>query len=470
MTDKVEERLGDYYHELESRAEETTDSLLESAVLRGMERGKLRYAHKRRTYIGVTAAALILLLYIAVSSLGSLNVLPKQAKQQPKSWNQLEVFRPDVEHNITLKSALDAGYVQYFEKAVAESDGYKISVNGAVVDRRGLILLYTFENKTGKKVKVDGMVLKDKSGKDLKYGMYSSFYGGDKFTSPVTHDFFEVMWADSKFLERQLTVDFTIVENTPEAMLSSSTKYRTLLSVPITLDDLAIRTAGEEVSLNKTLAIAGQSMVLKKAYIGPTGVYVNMQYSPSNTMNIYSLIGTKLIQGEGIQAIELGNSISYGDPNDRTLVFANNNMDNDGTIKLTIKGIHALDKSKQKLVLDTDKMKIMQAPDQNLKWASVKKDHPAGEIALKYTAKNRGEGYEETMGSLGLDFTFTDGDGILHNLSTGDSHTLQQEQEGYSTTSYYFYFIGTEKLPQPLTFKLISYPHPILEPHSFKIR
>ncbi|MNC48845.1 hypothetical protein D3C75_979860 [compost metagenome] len=71
-----------------------------------------------------------------------------------------------------------------------------------------------------------------------------------------------------------------------------------------------------------------------------------------------------------------------------------------------------------------------------------------------------------------LDERFTDGKGIAHTINYDDislySHKVDITQEN-SPTLYYIN-LGSQTLPQPLTFKINSYPNPIKENVSLFIR
>ncbi|MEC0168812.1 hypothetical protein [Paenibacillus graminis] len=71
-----------------------------------------------------------------------------------------------------------------------------------------------------------------------------------------------------------------------------------------------------------------------------------------------------------------------------------------------------------------------------------------------------------------LDERFTDGKGGAHTINYDDfnlySHIVDITQEN-SPTQYYIN-LGSEALPQPLTFKINSYPNPIKENVSLFIR
>lgn len=85
---------------------------------------------------------------------------PVRAQLPPKSWGQLEVFRPIIADNLTIKSALDAGMLKEVNVSSPEIDGIQWTVNGIMADRRGIVVLYTIQNNTDQKLQMIGLSLK----------------------------------------------------------------------------------------------------------------------------------------------------------------------------------------------------------------------------------------------------------------------------------------------------------------------
>ncbi|WP_379133382.1 DUF4179 domain-containing protein [Paenibacillus sp. sgz500958] len=476
MVERDEERVQEYFSRIRDESENTSDSVMESAVLRGIEQGKRRKIRRRRSSILVTAAAAILLVFAAVSTAETLEQRARLAAQQPKPWNELEVFRPLIKDNLTLKSALDAGYVQRFENAVAEKDGYKLTVNGAVADKYGMLLLYTFENTTGQKVAFGGMQIQDSDGSSLNYGLYTSSYTGDSQYTPVEHRMIEVRWEHPGELQNRLMAELSFTKNPvsnpaiggPDE-LSKAPEDLLTLKVPIILDPVMLNNPGEEITLNQTIEIADQSIIVKKAIVAHTGTYITIQNAPDNSMEIFSLIDARVVEGGESRTYGFGSSLGFGVPDTgQTLVFDHDNMNKDDALALTLKGIHALDKSKLDVIVDTDKMKILQAPDGKLSVSKGEQYDRPGEIAFNYTMNDPDNAFGINVGSVSLDNTFTDGDGDRHEFKTSGSSQSTGGPEGYVSSS--FYDKGSADLPQPLTFKLFSYPSPIMEEHTLKIR
>lgn len=71
-----------------------------------------------------------------------------------KKLYQLEVFRPVIANNLTIKSALDAGMMKEVSISSSEVDGITWTVNGIIADRRGIAVLYTIQNNTDQKMRL----------------------------------------------------------------------------------------------------------------------------------------------------------------------------------------------------------------------------------------------------------------------------------------------------------------------------
>lgn len=106
------------------------------------------------------------------------------------------------------------------------------------------------------------------------------------------------------------------------------------------------------------MTVGGQRIHIEKAYIGPTGIYLNAVYDDQNAKRIFSVINPTIMSGKGEKetALSTNMTLNVNTPL-QTMVFHNNNMDVKGPLKLTIKGIQAMDKSDLKLVVDTKAQK-----------------------------------------------------------------------------------------------------------------
>ncbi len=150
MAETEEKLLSEYFQGITEVTEHTPDVKLDSAIRSGIRGGRQkRWGFSK----GFTA---VLLVVMAVVVFGCLTwvygqVKPQQAVLTPKSWGALEVYREAIGDNLTVTSALDAGFVEQVNISSAEVGGFLLTINGVIADRRGVILLYTLENRTGQK-------------------------------------------------------------------------------------------------------------------------------------------------------------------------------------------------------------------------------------------------------------------------------------------------------------------------------
>lgn len=124
-----------------------------------MQLGNRKGSSFRKRYTVVALAVLAIALLIIVPWANQMTN-PVRAQLPPKSWGQLEVFRPIIANNLTITSALDAGIMKEVNISSAEVDGIKWTVNGIIADRRGIALLYTIQNNTDQKMQLMGLSLK----------------------------------------------------------------------------------------------------------------------------------------------------------------------------------------------------------------------------------------------------------------------------------------------------------------------
>jgi hypothetical protein len=477
MADYEEKLLRDYYNTLDINAEEVPEARLDAVIRNGIHRGGQQKPFLRRRSTVVVLAAFAAILFILVPWLrGSFE--PVRAQLPPKSWGELEPFRPLVKDNITIKSALDAGLVQEIGVSSVESKDYVMTLDGVLADKKGIVAFYTFQNNSNQNVVISSFLLKNAVGNGIENQSATLIGNNDIKTEPgVTRMCVEYIWGedhDDPKEPKSWIANIVVTPDTPEAQLSSSTKYRTELQVPFSLKSDNILANIETVAINRSMQIAGQKIEVQQAYISPTGIYVDIIYDKANTMKIFGLISPTIILGKG-ENREVLHSFggSMGQTNGvRTLRFQNDNMNPDRRMALEIDGIEAIERSKRELVIDTEQRKIIKAPDDRLTISDrVDPDRPWVLILKLFTPKEDGE--PVSYYRMSLDNNFADGDGSGHWLDNPyDSYSTYSEfhEDDRGVTSTYSINVGAEKLPQPLTFTLDSYPNPFREKASLRIR
>ncbi|AKG34495.1 DUF4179 domain-containing protein [Paenibacillus durus] len=476
MFEREEKLARDYFHAADRQSSLVSEQELDAAIHAGIAEGTRRGKNVRRRYAFTTAVILTVALLFIISWLGGPGSQQMTAVQ-PKNWGEFETYRSIAKNNITIKTALDAGLVIPLHISTQEKNGYRITLDGMIADRRGMMLLYTFENRSAQKATVTHFSLKGPS----NYSSTSYWAGGDG--SPgITHNYFQLTLEEGQKLSERLTAEAIVIPDTPEAQLSSSNKFRTSLTAGFTVDTAEIEKSGRDIDIGKTMTVSGQHIHIEKAYIGPTGIYLNAVYDDQNAKRIFSVIEPTIMSGKGEKETALTSYMtqSVNTPL-QTMVFHNNNMDAKGPLKFTIKGIQALDKSDLKLVVDTEAQKIIKAPDDRLtlsdRSTDIRTESSSGvegranssQLVLQLSTKPTTHD-EMTRLSFDLDDSFTDGEGVKHSIYRNEGTYWESggNSEGWTDTG--IFNLGFAKLPQPLTFTISSYTNPILEEQSVRIR
>ncbi|QWU13451.1 hypothetical protein SAMN04487895_103116 [Paenibacillus sophorae] len=477
MFEREEKLARDYFHAADRQSSPVSEQKLDAAIHAGIAEGTRRGKNVRRRYAFTTAVILTVALLFIISWLGGLGG-QKIIAVQPKNWGEFEAYRSIAENNITIKTALDAGLVIPLHISTQEKNGYKIILDGMIADRRGMLLLYTFENRSAQKATVTRFSLKGPS----NFSSTSYWSGGDR--SPgITHNYVQLTLEEGQKLSERITAEVIVIPDTPEAQLSSSNKFRTSLTTGFTVDTAEIEKSGREIDIGETMTVGGQRIHIEKAYIGPTGIYLNAVYDDQNAKRIFSVIKPTIMSGKGEKETALASYMTL-DVNTplQTMVFHNNNMDAKGPLKLTIKGIQALDKPDLKLVIDTEAQKIIKAPDDRLTLSDRSTDirftesssgvegkGKPGQLVLQLSTKPTPND-EMTRVSFDLDDSFTDGEGVKHSINRNEGTYWESSGNSEGWTDTGIYNLGSAKLPQPLTFTISSYPNPILEEKTVRIR
>ncbi|MEK4294964.1 hypothetical protein BSK65_01270 [Paenibacillus odorifer] len=475
MAESEEKLLNDYFQRIDVEAEEIPDVKLDAAIRKGMQQGSHKRFSFRKRYAVVALAVLAIALLIIVPWAHQM-ANPVRAQLPPKSWGKLELFRPIISNNLTIKSALDAGMLKEVNVSSPEIDGIQWTVNGIMADRRGIVVLYTIQNNTDQKLQMIGLSLKKNQKNNYDLTGYSGFSNSNaqEAGSPGTTRMLEqIVWDKYREdLTDELNITLSLYPESKDPSRSSMDIKK--LSVKIPLEDDNNYFKGELVDLKDSLSIGGQKIKMDNVYIGPTGIYMRETFDKENTMRIFNMLSPKLVIGKGEHQEELmrvsgGSSVVGGL---KTYIFHNDNMRLAEPIKLEVEGISALDQSKAELVINTETQQILKAPDNNLTISKRMENEEQGILLLDYfIPKDDMEALADS--GFALDDNFVD--------STGSGHWLGRVKDGYSrykefnedsrgTTVTFFFNIGEEKLPQPLTFKFNSYPNVIKEKASIRIK
>lgn len=201
--------------------------------------------------------------------------------------------------------------------------------------------------------------------------------------------------------------------------------------------------------------------------MAPSGIYLDYTVNPKNSKQIFSLYNPHVLVGSGGEYTNL-KLLGISEGKDKTrLVFANDSGTKE-SVQLNIGGVLALDKNATRLVIDTDKQKVIQGPGPNLKISTHTTAKDATLVLEYHPEQGAQKIYNSITNSLKLDTKFTDGTGKLHESAT--SFAIPPLTESMQKANLYFVGLGSNNYPQPLTFTIESYPNLIKERLSLQIR
>jgi hypothetical protein len=466
MAESEEKLLNDYFQRINVDAEEIPEVKLDMAIRKGMQLGHRKGLSFRKRYAVVALALLAIALLIIVPWANQI-ANPVRAQLPPKSWGQLEVFRPIVANNLTIKSALDAGMLKELNISSPVVDGLQWTVNGIIADHRGIAVLYTIQNNTDQKMQFMGLSL-NKNPED-NYGLtgysgYSNSNAQEAGSPGTTRMLEQIVWDKYRDdLTDALNITLSLYPVSKDFSGLGSDIKKLSVTIPLKADNNYFE--GDIIDLKKSLSVGGQTIKMDNVYIGPTGIYMRETFGRENTMRIFSLLSPKLVIGKGDYQEDL--MWASGRNN-----YHNDNMRPDEPIKLEIEGISALDQSKVELVINTETQQILKAPDNNITISKRMENEEKGILVLDFFIPKEDK---EALANSGfsLDDNFVDSTGSGHWLGRvkNDHSGYREFNEGTNgTTITSFFNVGKENLPQPLTFRFTEYPNMIMETDSMRIR
>lgn len=462
-----EELLQEYYRELSAEAEEVAELKLTTAVRRGIASRRRTSFKLKNRYTLATAAILAIVLLFSIPWAGGM--LEKRGAVQgaavSHTTGEFEAYRQEAGSNITVSSAIEAGLIKRINGGTAEQNGYVLTVDGVSMDQKGIIILYSLKNNTKENAGVNSMTL---TGSKMNPLSTSREMGKVIAPSRTTYGY-EVMEWENRFgsLPDQVTLALELndyKEHTPASADSLLAK----LSVAIPLDKDQIAGTGETISLDKKLSVDGQEIEIKEVYLAASGIYLDYTINPQNSKQIFSLYNPHFLVGSGGDYTNL-KLLGISEEKAKTrLVFANDSGTK-GSVQFGIGGVLALDKNATRLVIDTDKEKIIQAPGTNLKISTHTTANGTTVVLAHYPEPGAKRIDDSITNSFMLDTEFTDGAGKLHDTASND-FAIPPITESMQKANLYFVGLGSNKYPQPLTFTITSYPNLIKERLSLQIR
>ncbi|MDO3411388.1 hypothetical protein QWJ34_16600 [Saccharibacillus sp. CPCC 101409] len=384
----------------------------------------------------------------------------------------LEPFVSLTAQDEAIQSALARGGVEEMDVSI-ERDGYSLGLRGMVRDSQSLTLFYTLKAPNGEQLSLDAPDLLDAAGASMVRADYVNPYESYDSSDRMTYGYVSLPLVggamDAELTEGRLRA--YAVSGQSEAAKNRLQTFETSVWLPLNASE------EQEVvySEPKKLTVGGQRILIERVRITPLRIY--MQYKIDEAVNdktIFAFFLPELLlekNGRSHTLIRDGWGSVLAAANGTTeMIFDNSQGIRDpDSVSFQVGGVNALDKNKLDFVIDTEKMQVLKAPEDGIT-VSVS---PAGE-GLRTLQVDYPLEAEDLIGQreLMLGLYFTDGEGVKHKLGADKNGALGKGVDAQSApgTGSSKIYLEDEDYPQPLTFKIGSYPALIREEASVRLK
>ncbi|WKA56141.1 DUF4179 domain-containing protein [Planococcus shixiaomingii] len=428
MFEKEEKNLNRLKMELEN----TTLPLekADGAILRGMEQAKVekrRTRTKRIRSLWTIAATAILM----VALIGTIRVSPAFA-HAVASIPGMEKFVSFVQHDKGLNAVFENDYYQPIN-VTQEKDGLTLKVEGVILDESGMNIFYSVTSQQSlEAISIQKPELHNQQ--KIPPGSISYGYPHNGKDPYVYHDRIDYHFVDSvKFDDLSFKFDVTVLLN----------GHKTLFSVPIEVPE-NVR-PNIVYAVNEEVEIESQKITIKEIIVSPLRVGVKISVDLDNSKKILNFEDLRLEDENGEIWGSIRNGISAtGAPGSETIYYLQSNyFEQPKELYLQINKIQALDKEEAFLEVDTEKNKLIRAPND-------------GRLTLGTSEKSRVEFFladipeDEQNHELILSILDAEGKSIeISSALTEVSENQKRWDIGFGTSSY----------TNPLRLELVAYPN-----------
>ncbi|MBW4080645.1 DUF4179 domain-containing protein [Paenibacillus sp. S150] len=477
MANKEEQALERSMEEIKRRAVMVPDMQMYTAMRSGIREGKRRERRRKYTYGIAAAAAVIIAAQIAIYPDVPNNrdaILPVQTSYG-KHWNDSEIYQSANLSDPALANALERNLIKPVYTSV-ENKGIRVEILGAVTDGRKAFILYNVQNHSEQTVIHAGFSLDYGTIKAPFVGASLEMAGSSSQIGPgQTVNFaYSATLLPSVDYPKNVRYNAVFTQISEKALSSSSSKYRTSLSIPFELDSGMFQDETMLVPVNRSLTVDGQKIMVNQLLYTPLGTYVDMAYDENNSKQVFQLLNPVLLGKIGDTASKLyypgiitaDNSEVYTDASKFTLVFSGSPQKFD-SVSLKIAGIAALDKNEMNITVDLNKKQIIQAPGKDLTLAEPAGTTEAGQVLFSRTIQKI---QSLTSFNMRLADSFTDAKGAAYKISGDIGYTSRMVSEDAVAEAYAYNF-GAQAVnyPQPLTIAIERYWNPIIESHTLEL-
>ncbi len=351
MFNEEEEKLAKWKEEIEKT--DVPQDELESAIKQGFHRAQHAKQVKRRPYVkrGVWSAVVAAILLITFIT--SIRVSPAFASAVA-SIPGMEGIVALIQDDKGLMSAIANDHYQKIDVS-GESSGSKVTVDGIIADEMNLVLFYTMEFRgSDKSDYINRIRIKGANGEDLKVGGIHHNYADDFQTTMISTNSLEIDFQES-LPTKNVVVEFEIIGDAGETEV---------IKLPFTIDVNGVE--NKRYTLNEEVIIQEQSLTVEEVTISPVRTAIQMRFEPENTMKIFGFEDLQIVDEKGKVWSSIKNGVTASSdgekPNVVTYYLQSNYFEEPKQLYLKFGKLMAMEKEEAYLLIDTDRMQIIQQP------------------------------------------------------------------------------------------------------------
>ncbi|MBB6675657.1 DUF4179 domain-containing protein [Cohnella nanjingensis] len=359
-----------------------------------------------------------------------------------------------------------------------EHDGMKLTVEGILADDGRLVVYFDVRGEGAEDaLRIGWPTVTDLQGKTLEAGIQSGTpgeYEKDGRKTGIYQGMVDVQMGTGVALPDEAVFKVRLGKESsvnaprndggslPPVALDTDPEF----TVRFKIDHSRFEGLKQQIAMNQSITVAGQTVTFEKAEISPLRIALYMSYPEGNEMQIFNAGDIQLVDDQGNAWKWTGGT---GERNRPIQYFESSYFKQPRELYVEGSWFTALDAKSRKVVIDTKEKRILKAPDDKIMLANVVNgpSYTTLTIGIMGTRTDDNRGYA----LFGWD-GFTDGAGKLHRFSENKADTVgswRSTNDGVTLQEAYYY-LANEDYPQPLTFDVYEYPAYIVEPYRVRIR
>jgi len=458
---------------------------VDEAIAAGIRRGRLAAAagRRKRRIRRVSLAGVCLL---AAACLLSIRVSPAFASML-REIPGLEKFVDWIGNSDPgIRLAVKNKFVQPLE-AVDAHDGRAFAVQGVLADEMRMVVFYELRSDgADAALKLSNPRLTDDRGADVK-GMYVYFEDDQprrEHGRSVVRGTLDVWLQDGASWPDEVNLS---IETAPVGSPAASGSAGDLpvpadrlsgenglpdengegggptYRVRFPIDKTKFAAEKKEYAIGRTVVADGQKIVFDRAVVTPLRIALYLDIPAGNAKQVFGAGDIRLVDEQGGQWAYRG---GWGETDHPVLYFDSNYFRRPKELYVEGSWFRALDKTKLDVVVDTEKKRLIRAPDDKLKLAAV--DRTEDEVKLGFRLE--GIARDDRMGyTLLLNRTFTDASGTEYEMADVPNGTAASFSAADPSAQSVRYVLDNKAYRQPLTFRISDYPAYIRQPYRLRI-